>query len=373
MIDGLTPSRVVRPASLSELTEVLKNEKGSVVPVGAGTQMHFGNPLHDCDCALELTGLTRITEYVPADLTIHMEAGVTLGELSRVLAENGQFVPLDPWNGPSATIGGIAAANAQGSYRAMGTIRDWTIGMHVVEVNGNASKTGGRVVKNVTGYDLAKLYTGSIGTLAVISEISLKVRAQFGRVATAIVRLEDESAASRMLQQIRTGPLQPVACEWIGPGNEVWVRFGEHPQSVAWQLKNLPPADWRFLEGPEESAAWASLAAKYEGLGPIVLKVIGLPFMLPEVIRECRPVSWIAHVANGIAFLGISDPSQIPQIRKRYRAVIERAPLEVRRLVHTFGLEKAEYALMLRMKKTFDPDGRLNPGRHVDGEKDHAH
>ena len=363
----------MRPACLEELTQTLKDEKGSVVPVGAGTQLYFGNPLHECDCALELSGLTRITEYVPGDLTIHMEAGVTLGELSRVLAENGQFVPLDPWNGPSATIGGIAAANAQGSYRAVGTIRDWTIGMHVIEVNGNVSKTGGRVVKNVTGYDLAKLYTGSIGTLAIISEISLKVRARFGRVVTAIARLEDAGAASRLLQQIRTSPLQPVACEWMGPENEVRVRFGEHPQAVAWQLKNLPAADWRVVEGPEEGAAWAGLAGKYQSLGTIVLKVVGLPSTLPEIIRECRPLSWLAHVTNGIALLGISDPSQIPQIRRKYRAVIERAPLEVRRLIPTFGLEKAEYDLTLRLKKKFDPEGRLNPGRHVDGERDHAH
>src|SRR5205814_2892253 len=116
-------------------------------------------------------------------------------QLEHALLENNQFLPLDPWNGPAATIGGITAANAQGPFRAAGTIRDWIIGMKVVEIDGRISKTGGRVVKNVTGYDLQKLYTGSLGTLAIIVEISLKLRAKFPRTATAVARLQDEDAA----------------------------------------------------------------------------------------------------------------------------------------------------------------------------------
>ena len=145
IVDGLSATRVLQPASVDELSKLLKSEQGSVVPVGAGTQLHFGNPLRQFDCAVDLTRMNRIAEYVPADLTIHLEAGVTIGELDRVLAENNQFVPLNPWNGPMATIGGIAAANAQGPFRAVGSIRDWIIGMHVIEVNGDRSKTGGRV------------------------------------------------------------------------------------------------------------------------------------------------------------------------------------------------------------------------------------
>ncbi len=156
-IDGISPARTVRPQSIEELAELLTAEKGAILPVGAGTQTWFGNPLRRADCAVDLTSLSRITEYVPADLTIHVEGGVTLAQLQGALLENNQFLPLDPWNGPSATVGGIAAANAQGPYRAAGTIRDWIIGMKVVEIDGRLSKTGGRVVKNVTGYDLQKL------------------------------------------------------------------------------------------------------------------------------------------------------------------------------------------------------------------------
>jgi glycolate oxidase FAD binding subunit len=367
-IDGLAATRLSQPENIENLALILSEEKGSLVPIGGATQTHFGNPLKQFDCAVDLTRLNRITEYVPADLTIHVEAGVRLGDLDNLLRENNQCLPLDPWNGPTATIGGIAATDAQGPFRAIGTIRDWIIGMKVVEVSGRISRTGGRVVKNVTGYDLAKLYTGSLCTLAVIAEISLKVRAQYGRRATAVASFESIERASEVLDRIRTSPLAPVSCEWLGPENEVWVRFAEHPQAVEWQLKHLPAAGWRFLEGPDEMQAWESLRRRYQGLGPIVVKVIGVPSDTVKIVTAYQPVSWIAHAQNGIALLGLSDAGAIKSLRTKFRAVIERAPIEVRRTVSTFGLNGTERALMLKMKHAFDPGRRLNPGRHVDGE-----
>jgi glycolate oxidase FAD binding subunit len=368
-IDGRSSERALRPESVEELSHILATEPGTIVPIGSATRQEYGNPLRRLDYAIDTTALNGITEYVPADLTIHVQAGLRLQDLERTLSENNQFVPLDPFEGPASTIGGIAATNAQGPYRASGTIRDWIIGMKVVEANGTISKTGGRVVKNVTGYDLAKLYTGSIGTLAIIAEISLKVRATYGRTATAVATLNTIDDAKRLLTQIRTGPLQPVACEWIGPLNEVWLKFGEHPRAVEWQLKNLPPAEWRVLEGHDASDAWSGLRSKYVALGPIVLKVISLPSAVGGIIEEFQPKSWIAHAANGIVLMSVSDAAEIRRIRDKYRAVIERAPLEIRQMVPTFALNDDEYELMRKMKFAFDPDCRLNPGRHVDGER----
>jgi glycolate oxidase FAD binding subunit len=369
-IDGLSPVKTVRPNSAEELAAYLSTFQGAVVPLGAGTQMHFGNPLQRADCVVDLKSLARITEYVPADLTIHVEAGVTLEQLEHTLLENNQFLPLDPWNGPSATVGGIAAANAQGPFRAAGTIRDWIIGMKVVESDGRISKAGGRVVKNVTGYDLQKLYTGSLGTLAIIVEISLKLRAKFARTATAIARFADLETASACVAAVRKSALQPVSCEWVGPQNEVWLRFGEHPRAVDWQLQNLPAgADWSVIEGREEKAAWERLRSRYNALGPIVVRAAGLPTSVREIIDTCRPQAWIAHALNGIVLLHVSSHDEIARVRERHRAVVEKAPLEVRRQVAAFGLNDAEYNLMKRMKDAFDPQGRLNPGRHVDGER----
>jgi glycolate oxidase FAD binding subunit len=369
-IDDIAPSRIIRPASVEELSQILSEEKGAVVPIGAGTQTSFGNPLRAADCVVDLSGLSRITEYVPSDLTIHVEAGVTLKQLHDTLVANNQFLPLDPWNGRNATLGGIAAANAQGPFRAAGTIRDWVIGMKVVEVDGRVSKAGGRVVKNVTGYDLHKLYTGSLGTLAIIVEISLKLRAKFARTATAVAHLPDAQAAAACVAAVRNSALQPVSCEWHGPENEVWVRFGEDAAAVEWQLKNLPSGtEWVRLEGEEEGAAWERFRSRYNSFGPVVVRVVGLPTLVREIIEEYRPSAWIAHALNGIVLMQIASPAEIAQLRRRYRVVVEQAPLQMRREVSTFGLTDAEFDLMKRMKEAFDPEGRLNPGRHVDGER----
>lgn len=368
-VDGLSISKVLRPESIEDLTECLSAEQGYVVPVGATTQTYFGNPLRRADCAIDLTRLSRITEYNPADLTVHVQSGVTLAELQDTLLQNNQYLPIDPWSGPAATMGGITAADAQGPLRAIGTIRDWIIGMKVVHANGRVSKTGGRVVKNVTGYDLARLYTGSLGTLAIIVEISLKLRAKFAKTATAISRAGDIDAGAGLIAALRKSPLQPIALEWVGSENEVWVRFGEHPKAVEWQIKHLPPAEWKILEAEEEKAVWDNLRERYVQLGPVVLRVIGLPGLTRGIIEEYRPAAWIAHASNGIVLMAVREPELIRRIRTRYRAVIEKAPVEVRRNVPTFGLTDAEYELMNKMKQTFDPEGRLNPGRHVDGER----
>jgi glycolate oxidase FAD binding subunit len=351
------------------LAHSLSAEKGAIVPIGAETQTYFGNPLRRADCAIDVTRLSRITEYNPADLTVHVEAGITLGQLQQALLENNQFLPLDPWNGLKATIGGIAAANAQGPFRAVGMIRDWIIGMKVVHVDGQISKAGGRVVKNVTGYDLPRLYTGSLGTLAIIVEVSLKLRAKFPRTATAIARAADRDEAAGLIASVRKSALQPISCEWVGSENEVWLRFGEHPRAVDWQLTNLPPGDWMLLEAEDEAAAWERLRARFAQLGPVVLRVVGLPTTVREIIEEYRPSAWISHALNGIVLMEVSGAEEIRRVREKYRAVIDRAPLEVRRAIGTFGLTDTEYDLMKKMKDAFDPEGRLNAGRHVDGER----
>ena len=242
--------------------------------------------------------------------------------------------------------------------------------MKVVEVDGRISKAGGRVVKNVTGYDLQKLYTGSLGSLAIIVEISLKLRAKFARTATAIARFADTESAASCVATIRKSPLQPVACEWVGPENEVWIRFGEDPLAVEWQLKNLPAqADWKIAEGPDEAAAWENLRTRFNAFGPLVVRAVGLPTAVREIIESSRPSAWVAHAVNGIVLMQVASAEEIVRLREKYRVIIETAPVTVRREVPTFGLNDAEYGLMKKMKAAFDPEGRLNPGRHVDGER----
>ena len=367
-VDGITPGRILFPETLQQLSECIAAEKGTVVPIGAGTQLEFGNPLKSADCAVSLTRLNRITTYNPAELTIHVEAGATLEEIQSVLAANNQALPLDPWNGNSATIGGIAAANAQGPLRATGTIRDWIIGMTVVHVDGRQSRTGGRVVKNVTGYDLGKLYTGSLGSLAVIAEISFKLRPRFGKTATAIAEFSRIEDASVVLAALRKSALQPIACEFIGPQYAVWLRFGEHPSAVDSQIAQLPPAAWKVFEGEQESAVWERLRGIYAAMGPIVLRVIGKPTDVQGIIDAYRPSSWIAHAMNGIVLMSQADVQTIHTARQKFPVVIDRASREVRGSAGTFGASGPVKRLIQDMKRTFDPERRLNPGRHIDGE-----
>jgi glycolate oxidase FAD binding subunit len=367
-VDGVAPGRIVSPETLDELSEVIAAERGSIVPLGSGTQLEFGNPLQSADCAVSLRRLNRITTYNPAELTIHVEAGVTLGEIQSALAANNQTLPLDPWNGPSATIGGIAAANAQGPFRATGSIRDWVIGMTVIHVDGRRSKTGGRVVKNVTGYDLAKLYVGSLGSLAVIAEISFKLRPRFERTATAVAEFPSMSDAMEVLAVLRKSSLQPIACELVGPKHAVWLRFGEHPRAVEMQIAQLPRAPWKVYEGAEESTAWEKLGSAWAAMGPIVVRVVGRPTDVQGIIDAYGPSSWIAHALNGIVLMALGDVQTTEAVRTKFPAVVERAPKEIRRRVGTFGVQGTAKRLMLEMKNTFDPERRLNPGRHIDGE-----
>jgi FAD/FMN-containing dehydrogenase len=134
-------------------------------------------------------------------------------------------------------------------------------------------------------------------------------------------------------------------------------------------LKNLPAAHWTILEGDDERAAWETLQARYASLGPVLLRVIGLSTTVHEIIEEYHPTNWIAHALNGIVLMEVPGVPEIRHVRQKHRAVIERAPLEVRRQIATFGLMDAEYDLMKQLKNAFDPEGRLNAGRHVDGER----
>jgi glycolate oxidase FAD binding subunit len=178
-VDGQTPRAVVQPANRQEVAQVLQWASGhglSVFPRGGGTQLALGNVPSRVDLVLDLSRYHRVLDYQPADLTATVEAGISLAALQRELAPGGKFLPLEAPLAERATIGGILAANASGPLRyGYGLPRDWLIGISVVTADGVEAKAGGKVVKNVTGYDLNKLYIGSLGTLGVIVEATFKL------------------------------------------------------------------------------------------------------------------------------------------------------------------------------------------------------
>src|SRR2546423_6530015 len=179
-VDGVVPRFVAAPGSIEELGAVLRtaaDQGWAVSPRGGGTKMGLGNPPRALDLVLDTCGLRGLVDYTPADMTVTVRAGTGLADLQAELAVHGQMLALDPPFAEEATIGGILATNDSGPHRlGYGTARDLVIGTRVVGMDGRATKAGGKVVKNVTGYDLNKLYIGSLGTLAGLAQGPLRPR-----------------------------------------------------------------------------------------------------------------------------------------------------------------------------------------------------
>ena len=202
LVDGVRPGYVCTPASVDELSAAVRaaSQAGAtVIPWGGGTRMSLGFPPRAADLVVQTERLSEIVEYEPADLTVTVQAGMRLADLQARLRAEGQMLALDPAAADRATIGGLIAANASGPLRLLyGTARDLVIGTRVVNADGVISKAGGRVVKNVAGYDLNKLYVGSLGTVGVIVELSFKLhplpQAQ-GMLLASFASAEDAAAA----------------------------------------------------------------------------------------------------------------------------------------------------------------------------------
>src|SRR6266851_3044750 len=252
-IDGIASTPRVTPASREEMAEALRlaDSRGeAVAPVGGGTQLDLGMPPTRLDLVIETTRLNKVVEYEPADLTVTVEAGLPFADLQKQLAEQGQFLALDPPAAASATIGGVIATNVSGPLRfAYGTARDLVIGTRVANPDGTLTRAGGRVVKNVAGYDLNKLYVGSLGTLSIIVELSFKLAPIPPAAESVVGQFADVDTARRVGNAVVHSPLSPLAIELLGPGaaeaaglpraNLLVFRLGGYPQAVERQVRDL--------------------------------------------------------------------------------------------------------------------------------------
>ena len=221
-VDGRRPSAALLPGSVAEIAEILRfasAERLAVVPVGGKTHLHIGMPPHRYDLALDVSGLNRVLAYEPHDLTLGVEPGITYAELDRSLREKGQFLPLSPPFAERATLGGIVAAAADTPLRyAHGTARDFLLGVEFVTGEGTVSKSGGRVVKNVTGYDLHKLLIGSLGTLAVMTRLNFRTFPLPPSQKMFVAAFTEQSDAFAFCRAIMKSPLQPRIVDVLNPG-----------------------------------------------------------------------------------------------------------------------------------------------------------
>ena len=229
-IEGLVPTLTALPTTVDEVSHVLRvaNAAGAAVtPWGGGTLQAVGQSPDRLDIVLSLERMNRVLIYEPDDLTCSVEVGMTLGQLARLLGEHNQMLPLDPPLPDRATIGGLIATNSSGARRhGYGTLRDLLIGIRVVHADGMVSKAGGMVVKNVSGYDMMKLYLGSLGTVAVVVSANFKLLPRPAAQATAIVRFDDIASALATVDALLASQLVPTAIDVFDVGGGQLGRTG---------------------------------------------------------------------------------------------------------------------------------------------------
>jgi glycolate oxidase FAD binding subunit len=404
---GLPLAQTLRPTTASEVAAALRDAHESaaaVYPLGGQTALDFGLAAKTPGVGLSLARLDRVVDYPARDMTITVEAGITLGKLAATLAESGQRLPIDAPHAAQATLGGLIATNHSGPLRySQGTIRDYVIGISAVDGAGRPFRGGGRVVKNVAGYDFCKLLVGSLGTLGIITQMTLKVKPITPASTMLVCELADWEAVEPLLARLVTTAITPAFIEllygpaWSASAPRVVVGMEGSATEVDWMRETLrneaPEHDWRDV-GPWHGAAAAnhaaSGAANYDRLvhftadppQALTLKLAARPSALVRLAQLVLEIdsraSLQAHAGNGILLAQFADfPAAVVSrdligrlqpaaVAAGGHAVVLSAanPQDLTRQT-MWGNVEAPGDLMRAVKQQFDPRGVLNPGRFV--------
>jgi glycolate oxidase FAD binding subunit len=366
-VDGIAPKTVVRPGTYDEVCAVLRyaNEaRLAVIPLGGRLHTGLGNLPSRYDVALDVTRLDQVVEFEPADLTITVQAGMTLGALREAAAEARMMVPFDPELPGEATVGGVLAAALSGPSRmSLGAPRDFTIGMRVVTADGRLTRAGGRVVKNVAGYDLCKLYIGSLGTLGVIVEATFKTIPLPQAEQTLAFDFKDAQEACGLVSRVVRSGLAVRSASMVRDGS-VW----RLQLTLAGMHAAVERSARELALTPSPSPAAANGVARDKA--PLVLKMSVLPSKLPALLAdvskeaqiEALPATGLCRIAGDVDAL-----APIHSLASKYSAtcVIERCPSDLKRELDVFGKAPSSLDLMRAIKKEFDPNNVLSPGRMV--------
>lgn len=385
------------PASEEELAAHVRAaaaERRPVHTVGSRTKLHLGPSAPPDAIVIGTRALSRIVAYEPGDMVVTVQAGVRLADLQRTLAERRQWLPIDPPHA-EATIGGLLATASAGPRRlGYGPPRDHVLGMRVVDASGVATKSGGQVVKNVTGFDLHKLHVGAMGTLGVISEVSMKIAAQPVVRAVFLVPCPDLATAHRSLLEVWSSPLRPIALDalggsWAAPvagsSSAAIALIGvEGPRSfVDRHVRELIPprlpAPATRLEGDEAERVWLSLrdGATLQH-DRIVVRIGARPQDLPGLIGELDAVAHAdgaqVHAATGIARIalakGVESSNAAALVRSWHGraaardgyALVESAPVDLAGR-DALPWNPLRTDLLTSLKLRWDPERILNRGR----------
>ena len=409
--DGYVPKAVVLPASVQEVQDVLQfaSKKAlSVIPAGAGTKLGIGNLPQKVDIVLATPRLNSVVEYEPADLTVTVEAGIRLTALQTELAQHRQFLPLDPAYSDRCTIGGIVSANASGSLRLRyGTARNQVLGLRVVHADGTVIKSGGKVVKNVAGYDLNKLYIGAFGTLGIVTEVTLKLSPTSAREAILTAGFDNVQDAVKAGLRIVGSQTLPMFVNLSINADSVCgdatharkptlvVGFGGDPETVVWQLVQCQDIMEQngaigvtIIEDKSQQQLWAAIrefpAASRDTkrvIAKLHLKRTDIAEFAAQFVSEGlnRGVQVMALLGSGVLYLAVPVSSdtdfqvlaeRLTQLRKSAmetggNLIVETAPPELKQHIDVWGHLGAAVGLMRQVKVRFDPRGLLNSWRFI--------
>lgn len=394
-VDGVVPGVVVEPGTPAAAAAVLgwaSERRRSVVVRGGGTKLGWGAPAKAVDVLLSTRGLDAVEAHRHGDLTATVQAGAVLADVNAALAAHRQWLPLDAPHADRATVGGIVAANDSGPRRQRhGAPRDLIIGMTLARADGVAARSGGIVVKNVAGYDLARLLTGSFGCLGVILTATFKLAPAAEASRTVQVTLSEIGQAAGVVDGLLARGAVPTAVEIAWPPATMLVRF-ETIESVVGRQAEAAAALVRdgggaaaVLAGAEEAEAWRRHEARVFGGEGTVVKLVVLPSDVSATLAwlaEASRAQSLDCEAVGRAGLGVlylrlagsaaAQASLVRALRDRLdpgrgSAVVRRAGGELRSLVDVWGPLGDGFPLMRQVKQQFDPRGILNPGRGPGG------
>jgi glycolate oxidase FAD binding subunit len=396
---GVRPRLAVEPATVEEAAEVLRTCAGDRLALafaGGGTDLDLGAPPSALDVLVRTARLGRVVEHLPADQIATVEAGLPLAAFQRHLAEHGQRFALDPPRADAATVGGVVAANAFGPRRLRyGTSRDLVVGMSMVRADGAVAKGGGKVVKNVAGFDLPRLLVGSCGTLALIATVTVRLHPLPEVESTVLLGALSPEAVRAVVRSMTDAQLEPTSAAALSDGDgrlALGIRFEGFEPGVAEQRGRLLALAERSrapAEPLDEGAARA-FWARHDVVrteGSLRARLSAPPASLADVYARAvaplagalRPGAVALYPTLGVAFASgePTAPEEVALAVESARGalaplggslVLTAAPAAVRALVDVWGAPTAgTLALMRRVKDQLDPDHRLAPGRFVGG------
>jgi glycolate oxidase FAD binding subunit len=400
-VDGRRPRWVVRPSSVEAVARVvaLAHEEGlAIVPRGAGSALALGGVPARVDVVLDLSRLDALVEYNPEDLTVTVQAGCTAGALAATLEERRQTLPLDPPGWTGRTLGGIAATAASGPLRVRyGTMRDLLLGVRFVQADGVVTWGGAKVVKSVTGYDVPKLMVGSLGTLGILVELTLRLHPLPESEATCLLEFRHAETAADVVARLVDSTLQPHRVELLdasalaacglppAPAGLV-VSVGSVAAAVRAQQSMVAAEAARVRARVETMGPgfWRTYDGVASGAGATVVRIATLASRLGPTLDEARAALGAEAVITGCAPLAVlravvrsDETAPLARAVERLRAfvaaedgsvVIERGSPALRASVDPWGpIAAGPLELMRALKREFDPRGTLNPGRFVGG------